>query len=98
MPKKASLFQCAETQKRQRERRPTKNNALRYEKAKGLVSTSGAKVLDSDEVLARWNVLELQLKLGQQPGVVVELESHTDNQARSSSQSANDVALFLLNQ
>ncbi len=72
MPKKASVFQCAETQKRKRERRRMKYAAVRCEKAKGLVSASGATVLDSDEVLARWNVLEL--KLGQQPVV----DSHAD--------------------
>ena len=94
MPKTASVFQCAETQKRNRVRRRMKYAAVRCEKMKGLVSASGAKVLDSDEVLARWNALELQLKLGQQPA---ELGSHADNQARSSSLSANDVALFLLN-
>ena len=71
--------------------------AVRCEKAKGLVSASGAKVLDSDEVLARWNVLELEL--GQQPVGVVDSHADTDsdNEACSTSLSANDVALFLLN-
>ena len=91
------MLQSAETQKRRRERSRMKTATVRCEKAKGLVSASGAKVLDSDEVLARWNVLELQLKLCQQPGVGVESHTITDNQARSSSLSANDVALFLLN-
>ena len=90
---KASMFQCAETQKRRRERSRMKTAAVRCEKAKGLVSASGAKVLDSDEVLARWNVLELQLKLGQHPDPV---ESNTEIPVRRSL-SANDVALFLLN-
>ena len=91
------MHQCAETQKRRRERSRLKTVTVRCEKAKGLVSASGAKVLDSDEVLARWNVLELELNLGQQP-----VEGRADSQASSStpsslSVSANDVALFLLN-
>ena len=89
------MFQCAETQKRYRERRRMKYAAVRCEKAKGLVSASGAKVLDSDEVLARWNVLELELC--RQPAVDSHADTDSDNQACSTSLSANDVALFLLN-
>ena len=90
------MLQCADTQKRRRERSRLKTAAVRCEKAKVLVSASGATVLDSDDVLARWNALELDLKLGQQP-VESLSASHADNRASSSSLSANDVALFLLN-
>ena len=56
-----------------------------------VVSASGAKVLDSDEVLARWNVLELELNLGQHP-----VEGRAENQASSSSSlsvSANECSV-----